>query len=202
MGQWIEDWAFLSFQISQLLSMEQHVTTHDLQYWILRPFDEDQHNSFVDLVRFLYVVGSLESFTLSCVPIPLPTTLLHPPHPSILENDTFFHTTLRMEPCQYLLYNCCSRRIPPMVRTCPQLPLKSRTQILNRSSRVWIVLSNCPSVWGWYAELNRKSVPIAFCKLTQNHEVNLGSRSETMDTGIPCSLTISFMYIRARRSSV
>ena len=41
----------------------------------------------------------------------------------------------------------------------------------------------------------------AFCKLGQNHEVNLGSLSETMETGVPCSLIISLTYNWANLSN-
>ena len=37
-------------------------------------------------------------------------------------------------------------------------------------------------------------MPIAFWKLFQKCAINLGSLSETMDTGTPCSWTISRMY--------
>ena len=62
------------------------------------------------------------------------------------------------------------------------------------SSKVWIVRSNCPSVWGWYAVLSRSLVPKHFCKHSQNWDVNLGSLSKTILTEVPYNLTISFMY--------
>jgi hypothetical protein len=44
-------------------------------------------------------------------------------------------------------------------------------------------------------------VPIAFCNLSLNFDVNCGSRFDTMETGTPCSLTISCTYIFASLSS-
>ena len=43
-------------------------------------------------------------------------------------------------------------------------------------------------------------VPIAFWKLFQKCAVNLGSLSDTMDTGTPCSRTICRMYNRQNLS--
>ena len=43
-------------------------------------------------------------------------------------------------------------------------------------------------------------MPIAFWKLFQKCAVNLVSLSDTMDTGTPCSLTISRMYNRQNLS--
>ena len=45
-------------------------------------------------------------------------------------------------------------------------------------------------------------VPIAFWKLFQKCVVNLGSLSDTMDTGTPCSRTISRMYNLQNLSNV
>ena len=75
------------------------------------------------------------------------------------------------------------------------------THALSISSKVWIVLSDCPSVCGWNAVLMYNFVPIAFCKYSQNLEVNLGSLSDTIDIGTPCSRTILFKYFSANCSS-
>ena len=61
------------------------------------------------------------------------------------------------------------------------------------SSNVWMVLSLCPSDCGWYAKLICSSVPKASWKLHQNWEVNLRSLSDIIETGTPCSLTISLI---------
>ena len=79
-------------------------------------------------------------------------------------------------------------------RNWSQLPFYSKTQALNNSSRVCIVLSDWPSVWGCYAELSRSWVPNSWCKLPQNLNRNLGSLSDTMLDGTPCNLTISLTY--------
>ena len=52
-----------------------------------------------------------------------------------------------------------------------------------------------PRVWG-VTVLIVSRVPIAFWKLFQKYAVNLGSLSDTMDTGTPCSRTISRIYNR------
>ena len=57
-----------------------------------------------------------------------------------------------------------------------------------------MVLSDWPSVCGWKAVLKCNLVPIASCSFGQNQEVKRGSLSDTMDTGAPCSLTISSTY--------
>ena len=44
-------------------------------------------------------------------------------------------------------------------------------------------------------------VPMASCKLDKNLDVNLGSRSETIDIGTPCNLTISSTYNWANLSN-
>ena len=75
-----------------------------------------------------------------------------------------------------------------------QLPIWSNTHARSRSSNDWIVLSDWPSVWGWYAELIRNWVPKAACRDYQKWEVILGSLSDTMLAGTPCSLTISLTY--------
>ena len=62
------------------------------------------------------------------------------------------------------------------------------------SSKVWMVLSDCPSVWGCNVVLKCNLVHKAPCKLSQKWDVNLGSLSETIDNGTPCNLTISETY--------
>lgn len=64
-------------------------------------------------------------------------------------------------------------------------------------SSVWIVLSDCPSVCGWYDVLNLSFVPKACCSFSQSREVNRRSRSDMIDTGAPCSLTLSVTYSSA-----
>ena len=65
-----------------------------------------------------------------------------------------------------------------------------------------MVLSDWPSVCGWKVVLMVRLVPIAFWKLFQKCTVNLGSLSDTMDTGTPCSRTISRIYNRQNLSNV
>ena len=75
-----------------------------------------------------------------------------------------------------------------------QFPWKSNTQALSMSSRIWIVLSDFPSVYGWNDLLNRRWVSKVDCKLCQNVEVKRGSLSDTIEIGTPCNLTISHIY--------
>ena len=49
--------------------------------------------------------------------------------------------------------------------------------------------------------LKCNQVPMAFGKLDQNLDVNLGSQSETIDIGTPCNLTISSTYNSANLSN-
>ena len=70
------------------------------------------------------------------------------------------------------------------------------------SSNTCMILSDSPSVCGWKAVLMAKCVPVAFWKLFQKCVVNLGSLSDIMDIGTPCSRTISLMYNRQNISSV
>ena len=49
--------------------------------------------------------------------------------------------------------------------------------------------------------LKYNRVQMASCKLDQNLDVNLGSRSETIDIGTPCNLTISSTYNWANLSN-
>ena len=81
-----------------------------------------------------------------------------------------------------------------------QLPIWSNTQARSKSSNDWIVLSNCPSIWGWYAKLIRNRVPNTAYRDCQKWEVILGSLSDTMLAGTPCNLTTSRMYNSANLS--
>jgi len=63
-----------------------------------------------------------------------------------------------------------------------------------------MVLSDCPSIWGWYAELILSCVPNAAYIDCQNLDVNRGSRSDTMLAGTPCNLTTSLTYNSANLS--
>ena len=63
-----------------------------------------------------------------------------------------------------------------------------------RSSRVWMVLSDWPSVWGWNVVLRFNFIPNACCKLGHNLDVNLGSRSDIIDTSTPWSLMTLCIY--------
>ncbi len=71
--------------------------------------------------------------------------------------------------------------------------------VKNRSatSTVWLVLSDCPSVCGWYAVDMSSLVPNFLNKVVQNSEMNLGSLSEMISSGIPQSAIIK----RSRRAS-
>jgi len=57
-----------------------------------------------------------------------------------------------------------------------------------------------PFVWGWNVVLRFTSVPKARYKSDHNLDVNLGSRSDTIDTGTPWSLITSFTYNLANLS--
>jgi len=59
-------------------------------------------------------------------------------------------------------------------------PTYYNTQALSISSKVLIVLSNCPSDWGWENVLRHTSVPNAYGDPCQNLDINLLSRSDTM----------------------
>ena len=74
------------------------------------------------------------------------------------------------------------------------LPPTSSIHVVTKSSKVWMVLSVCPSVCGWNAMLNFNSIPIAFWILGHNLDMNLGSRSNIIDIGTPCNLTTSLTY--------
>jgi len=78
--------------------------------------------------------------------------------------------------------------------TSSQAPKWSSTHVRSKSSSDWIVLSDRPSVCGWYVELIVSLLPKAPCKVCQNRDVNRGSLSDTMLEGTPCNLTTSLMY--------
>ena len=53
-------------------------------------------------------------------------------------------------------------------------------------SSVRFILSVCPSVCGWYAEENNSFDSSVSKTARQNRLINRGSRSDTIDCGIPC----------------
>src|SRR5579875_2343442 len=53
------------------------------------------------------------------------------------------------------------------------------------------IRSVTPSVWGWKEVDIRSFAPSNRCTSRHQRDVNLGSLSETIDFGRPCSLTIS-----------
>ncbi|GKB74312.1 hypothetical protein Tco_0935724 [Tanacetum coccineum] len=57
--------------------------------------------------------------------------------------------------------------------------------------------SLCPSVSGWYVVLMSRLVPKAFWSDFQKFDVNLGSRSQMIETRIPCLATTSFRDLEA-----
>jgi hypothetical protein len=65
-----------------------------------------------------------------------------------------------------------------------------------------LTASVCPSVWGWNAELMSSVDPEARNNPRQNVEVKTGSRSETIETGIPWRRTISAKNTRTTDSAV
>jgi len=79
-------------------------------------------------------------------------------------------------------------------------PPNSSMHARNRSSKTWMTLSDWPSIWGWNAVLMSNLVPKARCMLGQSREVNLGSRFDIMDNGIPWSCTTLFIEILASLS--
>ena len=88
-----------------------------------------------------------------------------------------------------------------MPKWCSHTLPQTKQQALNISYIVWMVLSVYPSVCRWYVELYLNSVPIILCKLLQKPEMNLGSRSETIVTGIPCNGIILSTYNLANLST-
>ena len=68
----------------------------------------------------------------------------------------------------------------------------------NNYSTLCIVRSVYPSVYGWKAVDIFKLVPSSRINSFQNLAVNRGSRSDTIDSGIPCKRTILFKYVLAQ----
>lgn len=66
-----------------------------------------------------------------------------------------------------------------------QLPLKYMRQACNMSSKVCIVLSDCPSVCGWKAVLYWSLVLKVTWRLRQKFDVNRGSQSDVNSYGDP-----------------
>lgn len=54
--------------------------------------------------------------------------------------------------------------------------------------------SDIPSVCGWYAVDMSSLVPISLFNSCQNNEMNLESRSDTIDSGVPNNRMISLRY--------
>jgi len=67
-------------------------------------------------------------------------------------------------------------------------------QALNKSYRVWIVLSNFSFDCGWNNVLKFTFFPRARWILDHNYEVILGFWLETIDIGTLCTLTTSLTY--------
>jgi hypothetical protein len=67
---------------------------------------------------------------------------------------------------------------------CQLLPFFS-TNALNKSSNIWLVLSVCPSVYGWYAKLKFSLVSMDSWSFSQNLDVNWKPLSD-MIFGTPC----------------
>ena len=59
-----------------------------------------------------------------------------------------------------------------------------------------------PLDYGWNAEDMSSFVPMSLMSSLQKEDVNTGSRSETMDCGTPCSLTMSVKNACATDSAV
>ena len=59
------------------------------------------------------------------------------------------------------------------------------TNILRYCSSHWLVLSNCPLVWGWYAVLMFCQIPIHRHSSLVKVEAKRVSRSLMIDLGIP-----------------
>lgn len=76
-------------------------------------------------------------------------------------------------------------------RTISQFPTLSPIKHLNKLPKILLTTSIWPSVYGWYVEMNFRSIFIFFHNVLQKYPMNLVSLSETMLFGNPCSLTIS-----------
>ena len=55
--------------------------------------------------------------------------------------------------------------------------------------------SICPSAYGWFDELNFKSIFNLFHNVHKKYQTNLVSRSETILFGRPCSITTSLKQL-------
>jgi hypothetical protein len=53
------------------------------------------------------------------------------------------------------------------------------------------------SIWGWYAMDISSFTPIRWCNSRQNLEMNLGSQSNTIDSGYLCNRMISLRNSQA-----
>ena len=62
------------------------------------------------------------------------------------------------------------------------------------SFKIWMVLSDWPSVWGWKAILNLNCVPNASWNDLQNLDVNYMPLSDIIEIGTPCIGTIRIRY--------
>jgi len=67
-------------------------------------------------------------------------------------------------------------------------------------SRIWIVCSDCPSVWGWYEVLNFRQVSRFSWRLSQECDQNLVSLSDMMLTWALCRRNIFLIYLFSRTS--
>ncbi len=132
-----------------------------------------QYNSFADSTPSIAVDTQLE---LSPRPLAIhfgPKLIFHRPHSNATEIGISGHTTLWMVPYQCWLGNCCCRQTPPLANTVTiQHDNPSQTP-LNISSKIWFVLSDCPSLWGWYVVLKSRRVQRGLWKLFQNSELGI-----------------------------
>lgn len=69
------------------------------------------------------------------------------------------------------------------------------------SSSVWIVLSDCLSIFGWAVVLRCILVPKASCNCRHDLKTKWGSQSETILMRTPCKLTILSRYSLASFSN-
>lgn len=94
--------------------------------------------------------------------------------------------------------------IPILCQRQPRRPL-SKTS-MNKATQVhvsrhWFTRSVCPLVYGWYAELMRSWVPECLNKACQRLLVNMRSRSEIINLGMPWSLhTLSMNVVATVRA--
>ena len=114
--------------------------------------------------------------------------------PNIRVICTFSHTVLYMEPSQYLHDNCRYMQIQLMASAKFHWPLKSITHIRSISSKVWMVLLDWPSIWGWKTVLKSSLVSIALCNSCQKTEVKVAPLSDIILTGTQWRQTIRLTY--------